>query len=242
MRRVNVRAAFLGEGGASDEGEDEGLSIAVRGGEVILVVPEGTPDERAVSAASTIRGSLRLETGRVLLFEIHDGAVGAYVEDEPAALFDRREATPSEGLSSLSAHSSSRPSFGGAAALRGAAATARDVMTANVVSVEPGQTVDDVAKLLAFHHISGVPVCEAGQVRGVVSEADLIGKSGTTVEQVMTAPALTVADTMPLEEVAAYLTGKHIRRLPVVDGSGRLVGIVSRSDVLRWAATRGANR
>ena len=49
-----------------------------------------------------LRGSLRLETGRVLTFEIHDGAVGAFFEDEPSELFDRREATPADGLSSVS--------------------------------------------------------------------------------------------------------------------------------------------
>jgi CBS domain-containing protein len=238
MRRVNLQAAFLGEGGESDHGDDEGVALAVRGGEVILVVPAGTSDTRVVSAASIVRGSLRLENGRVLLFEIQDGAVGAFYEDEPAALFDRREETPADGLSSLSG-SGTRRSFGGAAALQGAMATARDVMTSSVVSVTPQHTVDEVAQMLTFHHISGVPVCQDGLVVGVVSEADLIGKQGSTVEQVMTAPAVSVPESMRLEEVAAHLTRARIRRVPVVDGSGRLVGVVSRSDVLRWAASQG---
>jgi CBS domain-containing protein len=235
MRRVNVQAAFLGEGGESSEGDEEGLALAVRGGEVILVVPAGTPDERAVGAASCVRGSLRLESGRVLLFEIQEGAVGAFFEDEPAALFDRREEAPEEGLSSFSAGSAGRPTFGGAAALQGAAATARDVMTRSVVSVTPEQTVDEVARLLTFHHISGMPVCRGDQVVGVVSEADLIGKYGTRVEQVMSSPPVTVPETLRLEEVATQLMQRRLRRVPVVDGQGRLVGIVSRSDILRWA-------
>ena len=102
MRRVNIQAAFLGEGGDSDTGDEEGLALAVRGGEIVLVMPAGTSEDRAVQAASTLRGSLRLETGRVLTFEIHDGAVGAFFEDEPAELFDRREETPGDGLSSVS--------------------------------------------------------------------------------------------------------------------------------------------
>src|ERR687887_112798 len=117
MRRVNIQAAFLGEGGGSDTGDEEGLALAVRGGEVIVVLPAGTPEDRAVSAASTLRGSLRLETGRVLLFEIHDGAVGAFFEDEPAELFDRREQTPADGLSSFGGKSAHRATFGGAEAL-----------------------------------------------------------------------------------------------------------------------------
>src|SRR3981081_568006 len=128
MRRVNIQAAFLGEGGESDTGDDEGLALAVRGGEVGLVLPAGHSEARAVHAASTLRGSLRLETGRVLTFEIHDGAVGAFFEDEPAELFDRREESPGDGLSRVSTQPADRPTFGGAEALHGAAATARDAL------------------------------------------------------------------------------------------------------------------
>jgi CBS domain-containing protein len=240
MRRVNIQAAFLGEGGESDTGDEEGLALAVRGGEVIVVLPAGTPEDRAVSAASTLRGSLRLETGRVLLFEIHDGAVGAFFEDEPAELFDERERTPADGLSSIGGKPAHRPSFGGAEALHGASATARDVMVVDVVSVTPGDSVDEAARLLAFHRISGMPVCDGGRVVGVVSEADLIGKSGSTVGDVMTSPAVTVSENTRLEAVAGELTRRGIRRVPVVDGAGRLMGVVSRADVLRWAANQGA--
>lgn len=238
MRRVNIEAAFLGEGGDSDTGDEEGLALAVRGGEIVLVLPAGTSETRAVQAASTLRGSLRLETGRVLTFEIHDGAVGAFFEDEPAELFDRREASPADGLSSVSARPADRPSFGGAEALRGAAATARDVMTTSVISVSPGESVDEAARLLTFHDISGLPVCDGRIVVGVVSEADLIGKRGATVSAVMTSPAVTVSESTSLEQVAEQLTQQRIRRLPVVDANGSLVGVVSRRDVLRWAASR----
>jgi CBS domain-containing protein len=237
MRRVNIQAAFLGEGGESDTGDEEGLALAVRGGEVVLVLPAGTSENRAVESASTLRGSLRLETGRVLTFEIHDGAVGAFFEDEPAELFDERERTPADGLSSVSTKSAQR-SFGGADALHGASATARDVMVTSVVSVAPGESVDEVARLLTFHDVSGLPVCDGQRVVGVISEADLIGKSGETVAAVMTSPAVTVSETTRLEEVAEQLTRQRIRRLPVVDDRGRLVGIVSRRDVLKWAASR----
>jgi CBS domain-containing protein len=238
MRRLNIQAAFLGEGGQSDSGDEEGLALAVRGGEVVLVMPAGTSEDRAVDAASTLRGSLRLETGRVLTFEIHDGAVGAFFEDEPAELFDRREATPADGLSSVSAKPAHRQTFGGAEALHGALATARDVMTTSVISAMLQESVDEAARLLTFHDISGLPVCDGGRVIGVVSEADLIGKSGATVGEVMTSPATTVAESTSLEEVAELLTQQRIRRLPVVDAQGQLVGVVSRRDVLRWAASR----
>src|ERR671932_2615288 len=150
MRRVNIQAAFLGEGGESDTCDEEGLALAVRGGEIVLVLPAGTPESRAVESASTLRGSLRLENGRVLTCEIHDGAVGAFFEDEPVELFERREETPADGLSSVSARPAGRQTFGGAEALQGAAATAQDVMITNVVSVAPGQSVDEAAHLLTF--------------------------------------------------------------------------------------------
>jgi CBS domain-containing protein len=173
-----------------------------------------------------------------MTFEIHDGAVGAFFEDEAGELFDRREASPADGLSSMSARSAHRPTFGGAEALHGAMATAKDVMVTNVVSVSPSDSVDDAAALLTFHDISGMPVCDGGQVVGVVSEADLIGKSGSTVGEVMTAPAVTVQETTRLEQVAEQLTQQRIRRVPVIDSGGGVVGIVSRRDVLRWAASR----
>jgi len=241
MRRVNIQAAFLGEGGDSDTGDEEGLALSVRGGEIVLVLPAGTSDRRAVESASTLRGSLRLETGRVLTFEIHDGAVGAFFEDEPGELFDRREREPSDGLSSVSAKPANRPSFGGAEALHGASVTARDVMVTDVVSTTPDDSVDEAARLLTFHDISGLPVCVDSKVVGVISEADLIGKSGDTVGAVMTSPAVTVPATTRLEQVAEQLTQQRIRRLPVVDEQGRLVGIVSRRDVLKWAASRVPN-
>src|SRR5918911_1679038 len=232
MRRVNIQAAFLGEGGESDTGDEEGLALAVRGGEIVLVLPAGTPETRAVESASTLRGSLRLETGRVLIFEIHDGAVGAYFEDEPVELFDRREDNLADGLSSVAAKPANRGTFGGADALHGAVATARDVMTTNVVSVTPRDTVDEAARLLTFHDISGLPVCEAGRVVGVVSEADLIGKSGATVSEVMTSPAVTVNESASLENVAEQLTRQRIRRVPGGDAHRGGAGVVHPAGVV----------
>jgi len=241
MRRVNIEAAFLGEGGVSDTGDEEGLALSVRGGEIVLVLPAGTPETRAVEAASTVRGSLRLENGRVMTFEIHDGAVGAFFEDEPSELFDRREASPADGLSSVSARPAHGATFRGAEALQGVSATARDVMTTSVIGVSPGDSVDEAARLLTFHDISGLPVCDGTRVVGVVSEADLIGKSGATVSEVMTAPAVTVSESTSLEHMAHQFTQQRIRRLPVVDAAGNLMGIVSRHDVLLWASRRATD-
>ncbi len=240
MRRVNIQAAFLGEGGESESGDEEGLALAVRGGELVLVVPAGTSERRAVQDASMVRGSLRLETGRVLTFEINDGAVGAFFEDEPGELFDRREQAPAEGLSSVSARPAAPQTFGGAEALHGASATVRDVMTTDVVSTTPDESVDEAARLLTFHHVSGLPVCEGDRVVGVVSEADLISKRGATVGDIMTTPVIGVEETTPAVEVAALLTEERIKRVPVLR-QGRLVGLIGRSNVVSWVAGQGAS-
>src|SRR5947208_12906382 len=124
-------------------------------------------------------------------FGSEEAASGALSEAELVELFGRREATPADGLSSVSARPAHGQTFGGAEALHGAAAMARDVMTITVVSVTAQDSVDEAARLLTFHGLSGLPVCEGRRVVGVVSEADLIGKTGATVGEIMTTPAVT---------------------------------------------------
>src|SRR6266498_1754624 len=106
MKRVNIKDAFVGEPDSSQEGveaedSDEAVILAVRGGEIVAVVPAGTPDDSAIAAATTIRGALRLENERVLTFEIHEGASSAFFEDESAELHRRRQESGSVGLSAI---------------------------------------------------------------------------------------------------------------------------------------------
>ena len=138
----------------------------------------------------------------------------------------------------------------------------RDLMTRSVVSVEPASPLKEVAEILVRNGISGVPVVDLdGTVLGVVSEADLlikeqgadairhrplarfIGESEAAREQVakiaavtaaeaMTSPALTISSGRPIHEAAAMMIDRSVNRLPVVD-DGRLVGIVTRADLVR---------
>lgn len=140
--------------------------------------------------------------------------------------------------------------------------TIADVMTPNVITVRRDAPLKDVARLLIEHGISGVPVADGdGTVVGVISEADflvkeqgaaevrhrrlarLIGESSETRHQLdvvvartaaeaMSTPAVTITSTRPIQEAAAIMTSRRINRLPVVD-DGRLVGIVTRADLLR---------
>ncbi len=143
--------------------------------------------------------------------------------------------------------------------------TAGEIMTKEVVSVLVGTSVRDVAILLLEKRISAVPVLAASlQLVGMVSEGDLIGRSDADrvarrdwwltlltdarpqtepfvaarpVEQVMRAPVLTIEARAPLHEIAEMLKVYDIKRLPVMQGD-RMVGIVSRSDLVRAMATQ----
>jgi CBS domain-containing protein len=143
--------------------------------------------------------------------------------------------------------------------------TAADVMTADVVSVEPDTPVQDIAQLLYTRRISGVPVIEQGRVIGIVSEGDLIGHAATIGEQrrswwlsafmddslsardyakthgriardVMTDNVVTVEETATIAEIAKTLQRHRIKRVPVVR-NGKLVGIVTRGNLLQGLAT-----
>jgi CBS domain-containing protein len=139
--------------------------------------------------------------------------------------------------------------------------TIRDAMSQNVITVEPSTPLKDVAQLLVDRRISGVPVVEGGAVVGVVSEADLLVKesaplglaprrfswlrgedettrarqakiAAVTAGEAMTAPAITAGPTLSLAAAAERMTSHHVNRLPVVEG-GRLIGFVSRADLVR---------
>ncbi|MFB6614293.1 CBS domain-containing protein [Streptomyces sp. NPDC085524] len=124
-----------------------------------------------------------------------------------------------------------------------------DLMTDEVVSVAPATAFKDVVKLLAQYDISGLPVLdEEDRVVGVVSQTDVLAHAApgaqapphdaapsrpTTAGEIMSAPAVTVLAGETAADAARLLTRRGIERLPVVDEEDRLVGIVTRRDLLR---------
>jgi CBS domain-containing protein len=135
----------------------------------------------------------------------------------------------------------------------------RDVMTTEVVAVEAWTPFKEIVARLAEHRISAVPVLDAdGRVLGVVTEADLLLKqehpdpevdvprawsrrrrlerkkaAAVVAGKLMTTPPVTVPPTGTVTEAARRMHTARIKRLPVVDEEGRLVGIVSRADLLK---------
>ena len=115
---------------------------------------------------------------------------------------------------------------------------ARDVMTTEVVTVQPSMTVQELARLLAERHISGVPVVDhMGRVLGIVSEADILSRrqSEETVRAIMTTDVVAVTEEESVNEIALLLWMKRINRVPVLR-QGKLVGIVSRTDLVKALA------
>jgi CBS domain-containing protein len=139
---------------------------------------------------------------------------------------------------------------------------AKDVMTWNVVTARPEHTVLSTVRKMIDHGISGMPVIDASRhVVGVLSEADLLRRAelgtekprsawrrflagpgklaedyvrthGRKVGEIMTTPVETVTETASLEDIVAMMEKHRIKRVPVVR-DGRLIGIVSRMDILR---------
>jgi CBS domain-containing protein len=135
----------------------------------------------------------------------------------------------------------------------------REVMTKNVITVSPDAGLQEAAGLLSANRISGMPVIDdKGRVIGVISEADILilagmkrdhtfkdilrsiigdpvpaRKGGKKVADVMSFPPITSKADDDIGEVAKILDERRIKRLPVVDDDGKLIGVVSRADIVR---------
>lgn len=109
---------------------------------------------------------------------------------------------------------------------------ARDIMTKDIITVSPATTVKNLAKILIRNQISGAPVADKkGKILGIVSEADIVGKKGKQVKDIMSPRVIEVTEETPVEEIASLMTTHKVKRLPVMRGE-KLVGIVSRADIV----------
>jgi CBS domain-containing protein len=114
---------------------------------------------------------------------------------------------------------------------------AKDIMTREVTTVKPDLSVQELAKIFAQRNISGAPVLdENGKVTGVVSDGDILSKKGERVASLMSKQIISVAEDVPVEKIADLMIANKIKRVPVLSGE-RLVGIVSRADIIKAIAT-----
>jgi CBS domain-containing protein len=113
----------------------------------------------------------------------------------------------------------------------------KDVMTRNVVTFREDTPVEEIAATLTSKRITGAPVVAPdGHVVGIVSEVDVFSKKGSLARDIMSHHVITVSEDTGIDEAARLLIGEHIRRVPVIK-RGKMVGLLSRSDVLEFFAT-----
>ncbi|HMA59021.1 MAG TPA: CBS domain-containing protein [Halanaerobiales bacterium] len=146
--------------------------------------------------------------------------------------------------------------------------TAKDIMTTDVVTVDPKTSVKEAANIMSEKGISGLPVVQNGELVGIVTENDLIIKdkklhfpeyinviggiiylesykkfreefkkfTAVNVEELMTKDVITVSPDDSIEDIATIMHQKNVNRLPVVDNSGQLIGIVTRANIVKHIA------
>ena len=143
--------------------------------------------------------------------------------------------------------------------------TVKDVMTTQVVAVRPTASFKEMVVKMRRARASALPVVDGeDRVIGVVSEADMLNKeadlntepgtlsgllrfgereksAGVTAAELMTKPPVTIGPGAPLSEAARLMRDRRVKRLPVINDTGLLIGIVSRADVLRVFARPDAD-
>jgi len=139
--------------------------------------------------------------------------------------------------------------------------TAGEIMTREVAYVHPETPLSEVAEVMGRRGVSGVPVVDAdGKVVGVISEKDFLTRMGVkepqnfmalvagclktkgcvalpvkkqNAAQIMSSPAVTVGPDTQLKDIAALFAARGVNRAPVTDPEGRLLGLISRGDIIR---------
>jgi len=139
---------------------------------------------------------------------------------------------------------------------------AKDIMNRKVVTIKKDDLVKDLSKILVRNKVSGVPVIDDEKnIIGIVTEADIIIKASnlpsplsfdytfvknydsytkttkeylkTKVEDIMTKNIKIAKEDMPIEKVANIMINNDINRIPVVDSQDKLIGIITRADIIK---------
>ncbi|MDP3179639.1 MAG: CBS domain-containing protein [Spirochaetaceae bacterium] len=114
----------------------------------------------------------------------------------------------------------------------------RDAMSSPVITAEPGDTMRTIQYRMRDNRITGIPVVASDRLQGLVSIGDVIealdaGRIGQAAETLMTRTVISLEDDMPLAFAINYFNRYKFGRFPVLDREGRLVGVVSASDIIR---------
>ena len=125
---------------------------------------------------------------------------------------------------------------------------AKTIMTKDVITLRPQDTLDRVIRILVDKNITGIPVVNEDQtLAGIITEKDVLNYMleqdaishltdsnlcEHTVYHAMTANVVTFDEDAPLDKICECLVNRNFRRVPIVDKSGKLVGLISRKDII----------
>ncbi len=116
---------------------------------------------------------------------------------------------------------------------------ARDIMTRKIYTISPEASVQEVAQLLSRERISGAPVVDKdGKLLGIVTQANIIwnvDRDGLRVADIMNPEIIAVDEKTPVGEIAMLMSKHNIKRVPVMC-NGKMVGIISRADLVQAVA------
>ncbi|MEO6113129.1 MAG: CBS domain-containing protein [Sphingomicrobium sp.] len=128
-------------------------------------------------------------------------------------------------------------------------ATIRNLMTSNVETVSPDQTAKDAATFMLSADTGSIPVCEDDKVIGMITDRDIAvrgiaaGKGpDCSVRDLMSKDIVCARDTDDAQDIAQRMSEAQVRRLPVLDASDKLVGMVSLGDLARETTGESAHR
>jgi CBS domain-containing protein len=116
--------------------------------------------------------------------------------------------------------------------------TVQEAMTSNPTAITPDTTVQEAARLMKSDDVGALPIVEDGRLTCVITDRDLAIRgvadgldSATSVRQLASKDVVTIDPQQSLEEAARLMAEHQIRRLPVVEEDGRLVGMLAQADV-----------
>lgn len=115
----------------------------------------------------------------------------------------------------------------------------REVMTSNPRTIEPSTPIVDAAKIMRDDNVGSIPIVEGDQLWGTITDRDITVRAvtegrdlqGTTVGEIASRDLVTIDPQQDLDEGLRLMAKHQVRRLPVVEDDGRLVGIVAQADI-----------
>ena len=113
----------------------------------------------------------------------------------------------------------------------------KDGMTANPRTIAPSTSVQEAAKLMRDDDVGSLPVVEGDKLIGILTDRDIVIRAGAegrfdaTAGELASRELVTVDPEQPLEEAARLMAQHQVRRLPVTEEDGRLVGMLAQADV-----------